>query len=109
MPRGSAAAPSNPTGIATGYLADLLRTPHEALRPCGEPLGDHLGVEGVGEDLRPVLEGPVGDDGRGPRERRLDQLAHDAHPIAITGDSYRTRATRRRATEERGETSRAYG
>ncbi len=32
----------------------------------------------------------------------LDRLAHDAHQIAITGDSYRTRATRKRTAEKRG-------
>jgi DNA replication protein DnaC len=32
----------------------------------------------------------------------LDRLAHDAHQIAITGESYRTRATRRRSAEKRG-------
>ena len=32
----------------------------------------------------------------------LDRLAHDAHQIAITGESYRTRATRRRTVEKRG-------
>jgi DNA replication protein DnaC len=32
----------------------------------------------------------------------LDRLAHDAHQVVITGDSYRTRATKRRATEKRG-------
>ncbi len=32
----------------------------------------------------------------------LDRLAHDAHQIVITGDSYRTRATRRRAAEKKG-------
>ena len=31
----------------------------------------------------------------------LDRLAHDAHQIVITGDSYRTRATRRRTAERR--------
>ena len=30
----------------------------------------------------------------------LDRLAHDVHQIAITGDSYRTRATRRRSSEK---------
>lgn len=32
----------------------------------------------------------------------LDRLAHDAHQIVITGDSYRTRATKRRTSERRG-------
>ncbi len=32
----------------------------------------------------------------------LDRLAHDAHQILITGESYRTRATRRRAAEKKG-------
>jgi DNA replication protein DnaC len=31
----------------------------------------------------------------------LDRLAHDAHQIVITGDSYRTRATRRRNAEKK--------
>jgi DNA replication protein DnaC len=31
----------------------------------------------------------------------LDRLAHDAHQLMITGDSYRTRATRRRAAEKK--------
>lgn len=31
----------------------------------------------------------------------LDRLAHDAHQIIITGDSYRTRATRRRTADRR--------
>ena len=31
----------------------------------------------------------------------LDRLAHDAHQIVITGESYRTRATRKRAAERR--------
>jgi DNA replication protein DnaC len=31
----------------------------------------------------------------------LDRLAHDAHQIVITGESYRTRATRRRSAERR--------
>jgi DNA replication protein DnaC len=30
----------------------------------------------------------------------LDRLAHDAHMITITGDSYRTRSTRRRVAEK---------
>ena len=37
---------------------------HEALGAFGEALGD-LGVEGVGEDPRPALEGAVGGDGGG--------------------------------------------
>jgi DNA replication protein DnaC len=32
----------------------------------------------------------------------LDRLGHDAHQVVITGESYRTRATRRRATEKNG-------
>lgn len=32
----------------------------------------------------------------------LDRLAHDAHQIVITGESYCTRATRRRAAERKG-------
>ena len=31
----------------------------------------------------------------------LDRLGHDAHQIAITGESYRTRATRRRSAEKK--------
>jgi DNA replication protein DnaC len=31
----------------------------------------------------------------------LDRLAHDAHQVALTGDSYRTRATRRRTADKR--------
>lgn len=31
----------------------------------------------------------------------LDRLAHDAHQILLTGDSYRTRATRRRTADKR--------
>jgi DNA replication protein DnaC len=31
----------------------------------------------------------------------LDRLAHDAHQIVITGESYRTRATRKRTAERR--------
>ena len=31
----------------------------------------------------------------------LDRLAHDAHQIVLTGESYRTRPTRRRAAEKR--------
>jgi hypothetical protein len=31
-----------------------------------------------------------------------DRLAHDAHQIAITGESYRTRATRKRSAERKG-------
>lgn len=31
----------------------------------------------------------------------LDRLAHDAHQIILTGDSYRTRATRRRSADKR--------
>jgi DNA replication protein DnaC len=31
----------------------------------------------------------------------LDRLAHDAHQIVLTGDSYRTRATRRRTADKR--------
>ena len=30
----------------------------------------------------------------------LNRLAHDAHVITITGDSYRTRSTRRRVAEK---------
>jgi DNA replication protein DnaC len=32
----------------------------------------------------------------------LDRLAHDAHQIVITGESYRTRATRQRTAEKKG-------
>ncbi|GEJ58425.1 hypothetical protein AMYX_31660 [Anaeromyxobacter diazotrophicus] len=32
----------------------------------------------------------------------LDRLAHDAHQVVITGESYRTRATRKRAADKRG-------
>ncbi len=32
----------------------------------------------------------------------LDRLAHDAHQVVITGESYRTRATRRRTAEKKG-------
>jgi DNA replication protein DnaC len=32
----------------------------------------------------------------------LDRLAHDAHQIVITGESYRTRATRRRTADKKG-------
>lgn len=31
----------------------------------------------------------------------LDRLAHDAHQIVITGESYRTRATRRRTADKK--------
>jgi hypothetical protein len=31
----------------------------------------------------------------------LDRLAHDAHQIVITGESYRTRATRRRSADKK--------
>ena len=31
----------------------------------------------------------------------LDRLAHDAHQVVITGESYRTRATRKRAADKR--------
>jgi DNA replication protein DnaC len=31
----------------------------------------------------------------------LDRLGHDAHQIVITGESYRTRATKRRSAEKR--------
>lgn len=33
----------------------------------------------------------------------LDRLAHDAHQVVITGESYRTRATRKRAAEKKVE------
>jgi len=33
----------------------------------------------------------------------LDRLAHDAHQIVIAGESYRTRATRKRAAERKDE------
>jgi DNA replication protein DnaC len=40
----------------------------------------------------------------------LDRLAHDAHQIAITGESYRTRATRQRTAEKKaGNEARATG
>jgi DNA replication protein DnaC len=32
----------------------------------------------------------------------LDRLAHDAHQVVITGESYRTRATRRRTADKKG-------
>jgi DNA replication protein DnaC len=32
----------------------------------------------------------------------LDRVAHDAHQVVITGESYRTRATRRRTAEKKG-------
>ncbi len=34
----------------------------------------------------------------------LDRLAHDAHQVVITGESYRTRATRKRAPDKRAGT-----
>jgi len=40
----------------------------------------------------------------------LDRLAHDAHQIVITGESYRTRATRQRTAEKKaGNEARAAG
>ena len=41
----------------------------------------------------------------------LDRLGHDAHQIVLTGESYRTRATRRRTADKRqpGDASRAAG
>ena len=40
----------------------------------------------------------------------LDRLAHDAHQIILTGESYRTRATRRRTADKRnGNEARAEG
>jgi DNA replication protein DnaC len=33
----------------------------------------------------------------------LDRLGHDAHQVVITGDSYRTRSTKRRTAERAGE------
>jgi hypothetical protein len=45
--------------------SEALSVEHEALGALGEALGDDLGVERVGEDLRPVLECAVrGDRGR---------------------------------------------
>jgi len=48
-----------------GHGAVALSVDDEALAGLGEALGDHLGVESVGEDTRPVLEGAVGGDGDG--------------------------------------------
>lgn len=39
-----------------GRIAKALSVEDEAFGAFGEPLGDHLCVEGVGKDLRPVLE-----------------------------------------------------
>jgi hypothetical protein len=53
------AASRSGVGCAEAFLED------EVLCALGEALGDHLGVECVGEDLGPVLEGPIGGDAGG--------------------------------------------
>jgi len=53
----------------------------KGLGALGEALGDDLGVEGVGEDLGPVLERP-GSVGRGNDPQHRDDQAACVEPMA---------------------------